>query len=159
MRREILILFCAIVCAGCNRPSKVEQYRSEKHVRDSVSLVNQQRTLAYYQTVLDSLLPVSDSLLQYFRYERDERYQDHGYYVVKEGRMKMPGRRILVRDDGKEVLCYREGKRIEDEKEKRKDEGAYALAEHLQIVIRDIKELEKRITRTSLEVQKYQKRL
>ena len=73
--------------------------------------------------------------------------------------MKMPGRRILVRDDGKEVLCYREGKRIEDEKEKRKDEGAYALAEHLQIVICDIKELEKRITRTSLEVQKYQRRL
>ena len=32
-------------------------------------------------------------------------------------------------------------------------------AQHLQIVIRDIKELEKRITRTSLEIQKYEKRL
>jgi hypothetical protein len=117
--------------------------------------------LAYYQTVLDSLLPVSDSLLQYFRYERDERYQDHGYYVVKEGRMKMPGRRILVRDDGKELLLYRNGKRqaYPDNVLKGREQEAVERAQHLQIVIRDIKELEKRITHTSLEIQKYEKRL
>lgn len=135
---------------ACNRPSKAEQYKAEKHLQDSVSLVDQQRTLAYFQAQLDSLLPVSDSLLHFFQYERNEKYQDHGNYVLK-GRN---GLRILVRDDGKELLLYQNGKRIEHS-----DDPKTETARHLQIVISDIKELEKRIARTSLEVQKYQKRL
>ena len=144
---------------ACNRVSKVEQYRAEKHMQDSIRLEEQVRSMAFYQSQLDSLLPVADSLMNHFNYERNEKYQDHGYYVVKDGWMKIKGRRILVRDDGKEILVYRDGKRIEDEEERRKDEGAYALAEHLLIVIRDIRELEHRIGKTSLEIQKYQKRL
>ena len=117
------------------------------------------RSMAFYQSQLDSLLPLADSLMNDFCYERNEKYQDHGFYVVKDGKLKIKGRRILVRDDGKEILVYRDGKRIEDENERRKDEGAFAVAEHLQIVIRDIHELELRIGKTSLEIQKYQKRL
>lgn len=135
---------------ACNRPSKAEQYKAEKHLQDSVSLVDQQRTLAFFQAQLDSLLPVSDSLLHFFQYERNEKYQDHGNYVLN-GRN---GLRILVRDDGKELLLYQNGKRIEHS-----DDPKTETARHLQIVISDIKELEKRIARTSLEVQKYQKRL
>ena len=69
---------------------------------------------------------------------------------------------MLVRDDGKELLVYRNGKRVErNNYEKLSGEYNDALerAQHLQIVILDIQELEKRINQTSLEIQKYQKRL
>lgn len=160
-KRLFWIALCGLVLAGCNKPSKVEQYRAEKHERDSVSLIEQQRSLAYYETQLDSLLPVSDSLIALFKYEKNDKYQDHGNYV-----QTLPsGLRILVRDDGKELLLYRAGKRFEVTNEGQKElksdreKEAYERAQHLQIVIRDVKELEKRIARTSLEVQKYQKRV
>lgn len=162
MKKRILwIALCGLVLVGCNKPSKVEQYRAEKHVRDSVSLIEQQRSLAYYETQLDSLLPMADSLLTLFKYEKNDKYQDRGNYV-----QTLPsGLRILVRDDGKEVLLYRNGKRfaVTDEGMKgltnEREKTAYERAQYLQVVIRDIKELEKRISRTSLEVQKYQKRV
>ena len=150
MKRHLFIIICALALAGCNKPSRVEQYKAEKHVRDSVALAEQERSLAYYQSQLDVLLPQADSLLAYFQYERNEKYQDHGYYVLN-GRN---GLRILVRDDGKDLLLYREGRRIQQT-----DDPSLERAQHLQIVISDVKECEKRIERTSLEVQKYQKRL
>lgn len=162
MKRSIFwIALCGIVLAGCNKPSKVEQYRAEKHERDSVALIEQQRSLAYYEVQLDSLLPVSDSLVVLFKYEKNDKYQDHGNYV-----QTLPGGlRVLVRDDGKELLLYRNGKRFEvtgesmNELRNDREKEAVDRAQHLQIVIRDIKELEKRISRTNLEIQKYEKRL
>lgn len=158
MRQILFIILSLLVLAACNRPSKVEQYRAEKHLRDSVALADQTRSMIYYQTVLDSLMPQADSLIALFKYERNEKYQDRGNYVLN-GR---DGLRILVRDDGKEILLYRYGKRLASERVNAlRNEGNEALqrAEHLQVVIRDIKELEKRIARTSLEIQKYEKRL
>ena len=162
MKKQVIWLaLCGLVLVGCNKPSRVEQYRAEKHERDSVSLMEQQRSLAYYEYQLDSLLPVADSLLTMFKYEKNDKYQDHGNYI-----QTLPnGLRILVRDDGKELLMYRNGKRFEITNEGMKEltnereREAYDRAQHLQIVIKDIKELEKRIARTSLEVQKYEKRL
>ena len=138
---------------ACNKPSRVEQYRAEKHIQDSIKLEEQVRSMAFYQSQLDSLMPLSDSLMQYFNYERNEKYQDHGYYVVKSSALsrKLAGARVLVRDDGTEILVYREGKRVTDEPDE--------TAQHLQVVIRDIHELERRIARTSLEIQKYQRRI
>jgi len=96
-------------------------------------------------------MPVIDSLLPQFKYEKNERYQDHGYYVVTGHN----GLRVMVRDDGQEpILMYRNGQRIEEA-----DDEAVDKARHLAIIMRDIKELEKRIGKTSLEIQKYQKRL
>ena len=160
MKRYLCIIVCVIatVIAGCNRPSRVEQYKAEKHVQDSIRLEEQVRSMAFYEAQLETLMPVVDSLLPMFKYERNEKYQDHGFYVVTGKK----GERILVRDDGKEILVYKEGKRFSDERvNELRNEGdkAFERAEHLQIVISDIKELEKRIARTSLEVQKYQKRL
>ena len=128
---------------------------------DSVRLEEQVRSMAYYTAQLDSLMPVADSLIALFNYERNEKYQDHGYYVVT---VTGYGLRILVRDDGKEILIYRNGKRLTDEgvNDLRKDKNvsqALDRAEHLQVVIRDIKELERRIYKTSLEISKYEKRL
>ena len=154
MKRYIFIIVCAAMMAGCNKPSRVEQYKAEKHVQDSISLVEQERSLAYYQSQLDILLPKADSLMAYFKYERNEKYQDHGYYVLN----TKNGVRILVRDDGKDLLLYQEGKRIECG-EKIATTEEYVRAQELQVTISDVKECEKRIARTSLEVQKYQKRL
>ena len=78
MKRHLFIIICALAIAGCNKPSRVEQYKAEKHVRDSVALAEQERSLACYQSQLDVLLPQADSLLAYFQYERNEKYQDHG---------------------------------------------------------------------------------
>ena len=151
MRRTLfLILLCAVAFAGCNKPSRVEQHKAEKHIQDSICLKEQVRSLAYYESELERLMPVADSLIALFKYEKNDKYQDHGNYVVT----GKNGLRILVRDDGKEILLYQNGKRIESTDDPKLDQ-----AQHLQIVISDIKELEKRIQRTSLEVQKYQKRL
>lgn len=152
MTRRYLIFLLAFAFAftACNKPSKAEQYRAEKHVQDSIRLVEQQTSLAYYQSQLEPLTAQADSLLPFFKYEKNEKYQDHGFYVLT----ARNGVRILVRDDGRDLLIYKEGKRIETI-----NDPQLERAQHLQIVIRDIKECEKRIARTSLEVQKYEKRL
>ena len=150
MRKIIIFTVFATLFISCTRVDKADQYRADKHVRDSVSLVEQERSLAFYESQLELLMPKADSLLQYFKYEKNDRYQDHGNYVLT----GKNGLRILVRDDGKEILLYKEGKRIESTNDPKMEQ-----AEELQIAISDIKELEKRIQRTSFEVQKYQKRL
>lgn len=154
MKRTLFFILCVAMMMGCNKPSRVEQHKAEKHVRDSISLEEQERSLAYYQSQLDLLLPKADSLMAYFKYERNEKYQDHGYYVIN----TKNGVRILVRDDGKDLLLYREGKRI-TAGEKIAASEEYVRAQELQVTISDVRECEKRIARTSLEVQKYQKRL
>ncbi len=150
MNKGVLYIALAITLIACNKPSRLEQYRAERHVKDSIALVEQQRTQAYYETQLEALMPVADSLLTFFTYERNEKYQDHGYYVTN-GRNNL---RILVRDDGKEILLYREGKPVQTS-----DDPKMQRAQELQVVIKDIQECEKRIKHTSLEVQKYEKRL
>ena len=170
MKRIWVVVLVLAAMTGCNRPSKMEEYRREKHERDSAAFVAQEKSLAYYQAQLDSLMPVSDSLLALFKYEKNEKYQDHGFYVVKNEKLKVygSGLRVMVRDDGKELLIYRNGERQMANGEWTKASGGklrtneqvlLERAEHLQVVILDIKELEKRIQRTSLEVQKYQRRL
>ena len=165
MKKIVWLLVVAIGCFACRRgPSAVEQHRAEKHERDSVALVNQQRSLEYYQAQLEELSPQADSLLALFKYEKNEKYQDHGYYVVKPSAFsyRFSELRVMVRDDGRDLLVYKEGKRLSDERVNElrlKGNEAVLCADHLQVTIADINELEKRIARTSLEVQKYQKRL
>ena len=158
--RQYTLLFIFIIgmVSGCHRPSRVEQHRAEKRAQDSVRLEEQIRSLAFYESQLEVMGPKADSLIALFSYERNEKYQDHGYYVVQNAWARARDYRILVRDDGKEILTYHNGKRIEPAADP-KFEEAYRQAEELQVTIKDIKELEKRICRTSLEVQKYQKRL
>ncbi len=157
MRKTFLFL-CVFAMMACNKPSRVEQYKADKHKSDSIHLVEQTTSLAYYQAQLEQLMPVADSLLPFFAYEKNEKYQDHGYYVVKGGSL-----RILVRDDGQDLLVYKEGKRLTSERVNELRNGrvneSLERAEQLQVTIRDIKECEKRIARTSLEKQKYEKRL
>ena len=157
MKKYLFFILCAAVTSclcvcmsGCNKPSKVEQFRAEKHVRDSVALAEQQRSMEFYQNQLEALLPQADSLIALFKYEKNDKYQDHGCYVA----IGKNGLRVLLRDDAEQLLLYRNGKRIETA-----DDAAVQRAQHLQIVMHDIRELEQRIARTSLEIQKYEKRL
>ena len=158
MRRYTLFILLAIALVGCHRSSRVDQYKAEKRTQDSVRLEEQVRSMTYYESQLETMGPKADSLLALFSYERNEKYQDHGYYVVKDAWLRARDYRILVRDDGREILIYHNGKRSEKIADP-KFEEAYLQAEELQITIKDIKELEKRILRTSLEIQKYEKRL
>lgn len=158
MRKIVYFALAAMLLSACVRESAVDKYRAEKHVRDSVSLEEQQRSLDFYQSQLEQLMPVADSLVALFKYERNEKYQDHGFYVTT----MQDGTRILVRDDGQEMLMYRNGKRLDASgfsPRHAEDSRLVERAEHLQVTIADIRELENRIHRTSLEIQKYQKRL
>ena len=68
----------------------------------------------------------------------------------------------MVRDDGQDLIVYKDGKRLSDQQLadlRIKGNEALERADHLQIVISDVNELEKRIRKTNLEVQKYLKRL
>lgn len=162
--RRILLLLVTVMCvfAACDKPSRVAQYRAEKHRRDSVSLMQQTQSLTYYQAQLEELLPVADSLLPLFSYEKNSRFQDHGYYVSERITANGERVRILVRDDGKDpILVYKSGKRLATPSTSLKEKELESLdrAQHLQIVISDIRECEKRIARTSKEINKYEKRL
>lgn len=163
MKKYVFFIFLTALLTGCNKPSKVEQFRAEKHLRDSSALVEQQRSLAFYEEQMEALTHQADSLLPLFSYEKNEKYQDNGYYVVKIERLnqKVYDLRVMVRDDGAEMLVYRSGKRLTSEEANAIKNAHEALerAQHLQIVMHDLKELQNRITKTSLEIQKYQKRL
>ena len=163
MKKYVFFIFLTALLTGCNKPSKVEQFRAEKHLRDSSALVEQQRSLAFYEEQMETLTHQADSLLPLFSYEKNEKYQDNGYYVVKIERLnqKVYDLRVMVRDDGTEMLVYRSGKRLSSDEANAIKNAREALerAQHLQIVMHDLKELQNRITKTSLEIQKYQKRL
>ena len=158
MRKIIFFtLLAAFFLASCTHENAAEKRKAEKHMQDSVALAAQQRSLLYYKSQLDQMLPKADSLIALFKYEKNDKYQDYGYYIAS----TYNGLRILVRDDGQDLLLYREGKRIAPYRDqlKGKDLEAYDRAQYLQVTIMDIRELEKRIQRTNLEIQKYQKRL
>ena len=164
MKKTGIIIFLMAAMVGCNKPSRVEQYKQEKHLRDSVALVEQQRTLEYYQNQWEALMPQVDSLLPLFKYEKNEKYQDLGYYIVKPSALPAHWTelRVMVREDGGEMLVYKDGKRLSEQRVNElilKNDPAVARGQHLQIVVSDVHELEKRIKKTSLEVEKYQKRL
>ena len=166
MRKSfVYTVFCvltACMLAGCG-PSPAEQRRAEKHVQDSLALVAQEKSLDYYQSQLDSLLPVADSLVVLFKYEpKNEKYQDHGYYLAKNADFNVWNAdfRVLVRDDGHDLTVYKNGKRVEERKGlTAKEQQVVDRAAELQVVMRDIHELELRIYKTNLEIEKYKKRL
>lgn len=81
-----IVLGClgvGLVLIGCSSPSaKMAQWKQQKRVEDSIAKVDQERSLAYYQATLDSLLPQANALLDSrFRYEKNVQYEDHGHYV------------------------------------------------------------------------------
>ena len=155
------MLVCMAALVSCSSSSsRLDQYHAEKHQQDSVALVEQQRTLVYYQGQLDSLVQVADSLLPLFQYEKNEKYEDAGYYVVE----SRSGLRVKVRDDGhRPVLVYREGKRLEGDPESmglnENERTMVERGEHLAIVISDMRQFEQLIQQTNGKINMYRLRL
>ena len=76
-------------------PKCVEQRRLAKALDDSIVYVESQRNLAYADSLLEVLIPRSDSLLKSFRYEKNERYENDGRYVHR-----------LLRTDANTSRCF-----------------------------------------------------
>lgn len=64
-------------------PKCVAERRRAIALQDSIVYIEAQRTSVYADSVLQVLLPQADPLLKLFRYEKDERYEDHGKYVPR----------------------------------------------------------------------------
>lgn len=62
-------------------PKCVAERRLAKALEDTVVFIESQRTLAYSDSLLLTLLPQIDPLLKKFRYEKNDQYEDHGKYV------------------------------------------------------------------------------
>ncbi len=91
---SLLILGTLISC-GPKRPS-ISDLKQQKAAEDSAALAAQQRSLLYYESLRDSLLPVAAELLKKnFVYEKDERYEEHGHYVHR-----------LLRTTSNTTRCY-----------------------------------------------------
>ena len=62
-------------------PKQVAQRRAAKYLSDSITYLEAQTTLAYVDTLLPPLLEQADKLIRRFKYEKNEKYEDHGKYV------------------------------------------------------------------------------
>lgn len=62
-------------------PKEVAQRRAAKALQDSITYLEAKQTLAYSDSLLQTLLPQADALLPQFRYEKNAQYEDHGRYV------------------------------------------------------------------------------
>ena len=64
-------------------PKLIDKRREARALSDSLVYLEAQRSLAYSDSLLQTLLPQTDPLLRLFRYEKNERYEDHGRYVYR----------------------------------------------------------------------------
>ena len=106
------LLFC-VICLGvlvsCGpKKTSVAELRAQKYCQDSISLVQQKRSLVYYDSLLQVTMPIVDPMLKNFRYEKDERFEDHGHYVHRllktESNMNRNYVQTYVGDDRKTIV-------------------------------------------------------
>ena len=88
-------------------PRCVEQRKTANHLKDTIMLVEAERTLQYYDSLLEQLQLRADSVMTYFDYDKDERYQTTGNYVNRSLSPKLNNGNFLqaqVSDAGELVL-------------------------------------------------------
>lgn len=83
-----------LVSCGPKKPS-VAELKLEKHRKDSLALIQYERTIAYCDSLVLVLQEDVNALLPQFKYEKQDRYEDHGRYVHK-----------LLRTDLNTERCY-----------------------------------------------------
>ena len=110
---SVLLVAVGFLCmwSGCvKQPSKVEVRKAEKRSQDSLALLAQERTLAYYDSLQQVLVPTLDSLLPRFKYEKEAQYEDKGHYVHRLLRTTSNTARnyiqTYVRDDGQTIVRF-----------------------------------------------------
>lgn len=62
-------------------PKQVSERRIAKALEDSIIYLEAQSNIAYTDTMLPPLFAKADSVMRYFRYEKNEKYEDHGQYI------------------------------------------------------------------------------
>ncbi|MCQ2347525.1 MAG: hypothetical protein MJZ92_06325 [Paludibacteraceae bacterium] len=101
------IMGVALTGCGPKQPTVAER-RAEKHVRDSLDLMAQEKSIAYYDSLLQAVSPTIDPLLKRFLYEKNEQYEDHGHYVHRLLKTDSNTRRnflqAYVQDDSKMLI-------------------------------------------------------
>ncbi len=104
----ILPLLLTAFCACQKKPSKVELLRAEKHRNDSIELVHTRQTLLSADSLLQTLIPEVEPLMKLFRYEKNEKYEDSGYYIHRllrtEGNTTRNFIQAMVADDRRLIL-------------------------------------------------------
>ncbi len=97
MRKIIIFSIVSVLFASCgpHKPT-VSELREQKRVEDSISLVQQERTMFYTDSLLQLQMPVADSLLKLFKYVKNERYEDQGQYIRRDLETSGLGQRIFL---------------------------------------------------------------
>lgn len=80
---SIMVLTLGGISACQPKPNRAEVMRMEKFHHDSIAYIQAQQTMMYSDSLLQTLLPQVDPLLKAFRYEKNEKVEDHGQYVHK----------------------------------------------------------------------------
>ena len=62
-------------------PKQVPERRLAKALEDSIVYLEAQSNIAYTDTMLPPLFAKADSVMRLFRYEKNEKYEDHGKYI------------------------------------------------------------------------------
>lgn len=109
MKKVIFLVIVTMVFASCGpRKPSVAELREEKRRQDSISLRQYEQTVVYTDSLLQTLLPEADKMLKGFKYVKNEKYEDHGYYISKHLQTAGLGQRIFlqayVTDDFKTVV-------------------------------------------------------
>jgi len=109
MKKTVIFGVFLFIFAACgpHKPTVAEQ-RAEKRVKDSLSMVQYAQTMRYTDSLLQTVLPESDNMLKRFKYVKNEKYADRGYYIHPQLQSAGLGQRIYlqayVTDDFKTVV-------------------------------------------------------
>ena len=109
MKKSLIFVILSVLFASCgpHKPTTAE-LRAEKRQQDSLSMLQYQQTMRYTDSLLQATLPVADELIKKFKYVKNEKYEDHGYYIHRQLQTAGLGQRIYlqayVTDDLKTVV-------------------------------------------------------
>lgn len=107
--KTLFFVSAALFFASCgpHKPT-VAELREQKRQQDSLNLLQYEQTARYTDSLLQTILPVADSLLARFQYVKNGKYADHGYYISKHLQTAGLGQRTYlqayVTDDLKTVV-------------------------------------------------------
>ena len=97
MQKSVIfgIMLCIFASCGPHKPTVAEQ-RAQKRQQDSISMVQYRQSMDYTDSVLQATLPQADELLKKFKYVKNEKYADNGYYILPQLQTAGLGQRIFL---------------------------------------------------------------